>query len=339
MMISMKKLPKNFISNVFLGIISLILAFGAGTVGAQGLYDNSISAVVLPENPKPKSSISIRLDSSLVDLPSSTISWYVNNKKISEGKDLRTFNFSLPESGTTKVEARINSSDYGLIVKNFSFAPNLVEIIFEANSYTPPFYKGRALVPPEGVVTLLAMPDFKTSSGNISSKNLVFTWTNDGTVQGDKSGLGKNTYTFNNGRLSEDAPFIEVSVTSPQNNLTGYANFRIGSVEPEIVFYEDNPLLGVTLNKAIQNTFFLNKQEVTIIAYPYYFGGKNKDSVNLQYSWLINSLPVSPTGSAKTNLTVRKPDGTGSSSISLGIDNLRRIFQTAKTGIIVQYGN
>lgn len=331
-----RKLPSHFVPSIILG--ALVLFFLASSVGAAGLYDSSINAVVTPENPGPKSTITISLDSPLVNLSRSTISWFVNGLKIKEGRDLRVFQFNLPESGQTKVEARITSTDYGVISKNFSFAPTLVEIIYEANSFTPPFYRGKALIPPEGVVTLLARPDFKTASA-ASAKNFIYTWTKDGVVDGANSGLGKNTYIYNNGRLSEDAPLIEVVVTSTDNNLRGYATFRARSVAPEIIFYEDNPLLGVTLNQKIPENYFLSKQEVTFIAYPYFFGGKNADSENLQYKWLINSSPVSGTGNSKTLLTVRRPEESGSSSISLNLENQRRIFQTARTNIMIEYGN
>jgi len=331
-----KPLNHNLLATIS-GALALFFLFSYAS--AASIYDSSVNAIVIPENPAPKTAVTIRLESPLVDLASANIVWFVNGKKVKEGKDVRILDFTLPETGQTKVEAQISSNDYGYIVKNFSFAPTLVEILYQANSFTPPFYKGKALIPPEGVVTLLAESAFKTSAGVIPARNLIYTWKKDGVIDGPNSGLGKNTYTYNNGRLGEDAPLIEVAVSSGGSSLRGNATFRVGSVQPEIIFYESNPLLGVMLNQKIPEDYFLNKQEITFVAYPYYFGGKNTEAEHLKYNWQISGSKVAPTGNSKTLLTVRKPEGKGASSVSLSLENHLRIFQAAKSAFVVQYDN
>jgi hypothetical protein len=311
------------------------------TAGTSSLtpYTEGVSTVVSPENPGPGSLVTIDLQSSLVNLETSTIVWSVNGKVIQSGRDSRSFSLRLGAVGSKSVvDIYIKTTTLGTLTKTLTFAPTSVELLYEAASYTPPFYKGKALIPSEGVVTLYALPNFKSNSGATPSSNLVFTWKKDGVVDGTNSGLGKNSYRYVNGRLPEDGPTIEVSVTDPATNLRGYASFAAKAVNPDIVFYENNPLLGVTLNQAIPSNYTLTKQELSLIAYPFFFGTKNRTNQNLTYTWNINNNPVPSSTDDKGLLTVRSPGGKGVANIGLDIENKTRILQTASGIVSVSYG-
>ncbi len=303
-------------------------------------YAEGVSTVVTPQNPGPNTLITIQLQSSLVNLEASTVIWSVNGKVIQSGKDSRSFSLRLGGIGSKSVvDIYIKSDNFGTISKTLTFAPTSVELLYQASSYTPPFYKGKALIPSEGVVTLYALPNFKTSSGSIpQTASLVFTWKKDGVVDGNNSGLGKNSYRYVNGRLPEDGPSIEVSVVDPKSNLQGYAAFAASTVNPEVVFYENNPILGVNLNQSIQKDYALTKQELSLIAYPYYFGTKNRNALGLSYTWNINDNPVANSASDKGTLTVRSPGGKGVANISLGVENKLRLLQTASSILSITYG-
>ncbi len=82
------------------------------------------------------------------------------------------------------------------VTKDIPITPEDLDIIWQANSYVPPFYEGKALFPPVGTVSFVAMPGFIDSNGNpVNPKKLIYTWSQDTTVLGDKSGYGKNVLT------------------------------------------------------------------------------------------------------------------------------------------------
>ena len=341
-MITSKKPHKIFTLIGVLSALSFSLLFPL-SLSAQTIdsYKESVRVLVNPPNPGPGKTVSISIESSLLDLNQSIITWKVDGKIIESGKDKRFFETKLGEIGKeTVIKISVSNSSSGLIEKEVRINPTSVSFLYEANTYTPPFYKGKALPSSESVVTVLALPNFKTTSGTqIQSKDLVFTWKKDGVVDGRNSGLGKDFYSYVLGRLPEDTPEIEVSIVHPESNLKGYAYLLLGSVNPEIVFYENSPLLGVVLNKALVGETNLLKGEFNVAAYPYFFSGRNKNSVNYEYKWHINSEEVADVPKNQNFLTLRRPEGgKGTSAISVSLQNLQKIFQSGSNNLLINYG-
>jgi hypothetical protein len=254
----------------------------------------SIQTIVIPNDPKPESTISIQLSSSLIDLGSADITWKVDNKFLQSGKDLRVAKIKLGKAGSvTVISISISTKDYGVVTKELRFSPGGVRLIYEAETYTPPFYKGKALPTQQSVISLLAVTNFKTPRGvTIQPKDLIFTWKKNGEVDGANSGRGKDTYRYNNGALPTDAPLIEVVVSAPEYGAEGSDSIVVESVEPEIIFYEENPLLGTILNKALVDQLNFSKSEMTLLAYPYYFSAQKKEATQLSYKFSINGNSV-----------------------------------------------
>jgi len=299
----------------------------------------SLSAVVTPENPLPNTLITINLQSSLVNLATASIVWSVDGKVVQSGKDSRTLQLRLGKEGSvTKVSALVKTDTFGTLSKILTFAPTTIELLYETNSYTPPFYKGKALATSQSLITLYALPKFTLSNGTkLLSKNLIFTWKKNGSVEATASGLGKDSYAFINGMLPEDNPQIEVTVVSPENNLRGYASFIADTSTPKIIFYENSPVYGTLLSSALTASFPLTKQEVTLVAYPYFFSGKNRNNSLLIYEWTINNSPVSPSPSSKSSIVLRAPGGKGESTLGLTLQNKNKLLETNSATLSITY--
>ncbi len=322
---------------IILSLVFLPIITSAQTIDS---YNESLRTVITPANPQPNQTISITLESSLVDLSLSTITWSVDGKIVSKSRDNRKLETKLKDAGKeTKILISVSSPSSGALNKEIVINPASIDLIYEANTYTPPFYKGKALPSAESSVTLLTLPKFfKKNGAAILAKDLMFTWKKDGVVDGAKSGLGKNTYTFATGRLPENTPLVEVSVLSPEEGIRGYSSLLLPTTEPQLVIYEDNPILGVNLNQAVPREGNLNGKEMSLVAYPYFFSGKNKESQSFEYTWYINNEKIIDIPKNKSTLTIRSPEGIGSSSIRVSLSNINRIFQAAASNILVKYG-
>jgi hypothetical protein len=78
----------------------------------------------------------------------------------------------------------------------------------------------------------------------------------------------------------------------------------------------------------------MKNKELQITAIPYFFSSKI-DSSDLRYKWSINNSPIS-TPTTPNNLAVKVGDGTGSQAkISLSVDNLSKLFQTASISALL----
>ena len=180
--------------------------------------ENNLSLITEPASPAPETQVTARVESFLFDLNRSKISWQVNGTTKKSAIGGVDFSFQLGKAGSvTNVKAIVDTPDGTRIEKELSIRPAGVDIAWEARSTTPPFYKGKALFPPEGDATLVALPALRDGSGNlIPESSLIYRWTVDREVQGSASGYGKNTYSFQGSVLSNPVS-VKVEVARPRN--------------------------------------------------------------------------------------------------------------------------
>jgi hypothetical protein len=299
-----------------------------------------VSVDITPENPGPNQTVSVVIDSYATDLNAATITWKINGKTVKSGNGLKTFSFTTGNMNVnTELDIVINTKEGENIEKTYNIKPTSVDLIWQTDGYTPPFYKGKTLFGHQNKIQFIALPHIIGSNGQeIAAKNLIYKWTRNGTVVGDFSGYGRNTYTMIASIISRPLD-IEVEVTSPDSNGVGYAETVANPIEPMIVMYEKSPLYGIQFQKALTNTVELNNsKEIAVIASPFFFGVTNAQNQNLQYKWAINGVSIN-NGTDPTIRVFRQKEGTvGTSYISLSIENADKILQYSSNGFNLKFG-
>lgn len=289
----------------------------------------NLSISASPANPSPGDQVIVSLQSYSIDLNRSTITWSVDD--VVKKTDLGMKNYSLqagPAGQPMTVKAKIEFGEI-LVEKEVTFIPAGVDLIFEAFSYTPPFYKGRAMNINQGTVVVSAFPEMFDINGNkFKTNDLVYSWKKDGVVAAESSGVGKNYIIFTGSIPIRDVE-IEVAVSSLDQSITANQTLTIKAENPKIIFYENNPIYGVLLNKAIKNTVQLLDDEFSVIAIPYFFSVGYTNNPDLEYDWRVDGKSFTSNNENKNTLTFRQDttEGFGSSEISLEIKNRVRIFQ------------
>ncbi len=332
------KMKKNL--NKFALALFFFFAFSSTTFG-QGIPGAGVNVSIQPRNPKAFQTITISLESFSTDLNQANIKWYLNGSLQKEGRAMKNFTAETGSLGSVlTAEVVIDTKNLGVITKKVTVIPAEVEIIGQADSFVPPFYKGKVLASTEGYQTLIAIPSFVTKSGRkISPNDIVFKWERNGSVLSDDSGLGRSLITVKVPYIKEAVEKFEVEVSAPEHNLNATEIYFVSPENPQIVFYENNPLLGVMFNRALNETLNLNKDEIAIIAYPFAFNKGVITSADSNFSWKINNNKVSPTGK-RNIITLRRPtDSKGVSSVSLSIENSKRVFESAYQSLRINLGN
>ncbi|MEI6843279.1 MAG: hypothetical protein WCK48_02120 [bacterium] len=327
---------------IYFFILFVLVFFGVTTqTHAQfsALAPNSINVDISPENPKPSSIVTVTLSSYDTDLNSSNITWKINGLTKVSSRGLKTYSFALGDSGTvTNLDVIIETSGGDVVEKSYTLKPSSVDLLWEAQGYTPQFYRGKTLFSHQDIIKFIALPHITGSNGQeIPASNLIYTWKKNGTILGDYSGYGMNTYTMLGSIISRSLN-LSVTVSSPDSESVGSATVTVTPIEPSIVFYEKNPLYGIQFQKAFTDTVKLtNTKEISLFAVPYFFGVSDANNPNLSYKWSINRVTIDNTNT--TTQTFRQVDGTnGSSYISLSIDNADKILQSASNGFNMQFG-
>ncbi len=298
---------------------------------------NEVDIAVVPTYPKPGDIVSITLSLYTEDLNTANISWYKDGKLEKSGKGEMRFSFTANKAGQeTKISVNISLANGPTFTKNFTINPTVVDLIWEANTYTPPFYKGKALHSKQGVLKIVAIPEFIKNGNIIPAQNLVYEWTQGESVIQNQSGYGKNTLVVNGSILGKSEE-IGVTVTDPINNLVGVSYLNISPSNPEIVFYENNPYYGHIFDRALVGSHTLSGEEMQVVAAPYFFS--KEASGKISYNWRLNGKLVNELSQSRTAI-FRKPEGkSGQSNILLGVENANRILQQANGGLTIKFSN
>lgn len=288
-----------------------------------------------PKNPGPNENIKISIESYISDLNKATISWSLNGKVISSGIGKTVFNFQNGPSGKTThltISVVTNGGDY--VKKELSWNPVGITIMWEADTYTPPFYRGKALLTPQARVKAVALPDNTGSQNALSAGNLVYVWEKDGTNISEASGYGKNSFSFVGPKPYGDAK-IKVRASSVNDAIESETRVDLALSKPFILFYEKHPLLGVWYNRPFETDISLNRKEFSISAEPYFFSNETSEIPTLKYNWSVNGKAVQNYG---RTITLRNETGeSGTSAVVLAMNGTKQTFQSASQKLNIYF--
>ncbi|OIP66699.1 MAG: hypothetical protein COV32_02960 [Candidatus Yonathbacteria bacterium CG10_big_fil_rev_8_21_14_0_10_43_136] len=288
-----------------------------------------------PKSPSPNEIVKVSVESYLTDLNKATIRWSLNGKVIASGIGKKSFTFKNGPSGkTTRISISIVTNSGENITKELSWNPIGLTIIWEADTYTPPFYRGKALLTPQAIVKIVALPDDTGTRSALDAGNLVYVWEKDGTNISESSGYGKNSFSFVGPKPYGDAK-IKVRASSVNDAVKSETRVDLTLSQPFILFYEKHPLLGVWYNRPFGGNATLDKKEISLRAEPYFFSNETGELQTLKYIWSVNGSSVQNYG---RTITLRNDTGAkGASAVSLAMNGTKQTFQSAKRSILLNF--
>lgn len=314
--------------------LSTFAFFGWGSMVAHAQNTGPV-VTVLPKYPGPYQNVTVKVEDFSRDINGVNISWSINGKAEKSGVGLKEFTFQTGALGSVS-NVSINM---GGSVETVSVRPTSVDLIWQSDTYTPPFYAGKALHSNQDPVTVVAEPFFLNSKKErLDPNKLVYKWLQDGNIVGSASGYGKKTFTVEQSILLKPIS-IEVEVSSTDGTYRSNARITISDIRPEVLVYENHPLYGIVFEKALNGKdFVMAGSETKITAVPFFFSNKQKNSGDLLYDWNLNNSSVSEKGN---EVVFRKPENVkqGSSLISLNVKNLERFMQYADASFNIKFSN
>jgi len=317
-------------------LILTIVSFGFFT-HAQ-IRETDIVLGITPQYPNPNQNVSATLSSHSINLDKANISWSVNDQEKSVGIGKKSFSFTMGTVGSpTTLSAIIDTIDGQSISKTTTITPAGVDMLWEAyDAYVPPFYKGKALAPSQGKFKIVAVPNLVNQSGKVNINNLSYSWTKDDNVQSNSSGWGKSSFVFQNSYLDRDNT-VEVKVSDISGGANASGRIILNTVNPKILFYENDPALGVKWETALNNGFTISSEGQILNVEPYFFSPKNINASELTFDWFLNGEKIS-TPDPKNILSIKPEEGkSGSATIKIDINNVNTLFQTMTKQLQVSF--
>lgn len=316
-------------------LFSLLLGIFLFPVSAFAKLD-VVSIKTTPDTPGPNEEVTISLSSFTSDLNSANITWYVNKEADINGsgvgkKEFKTYTHDFGDPVT--IDIVITEKEGGRLDKQLVLKPMEVDLLWEANSYTPPFYKGKSLPTYKSIVRMIAIPRINTPSSR--PEDYYYKWSMQGAT-GLGEGMGKSNALVPMGYANSKTQ-VRVEASIPGDTSRGSMTSYIPTVEPVLAFYEQDPLLGIRLTKALGSSVTTINKEFIVRAVPYYFSNEDMGNGTIVYTWQKDGSNV-PRGFNPNVFGVRKNgEKTEATNISLQVQNSKRILQRAGNGIVINF--
>lgn len=295
-----------------------------------------LNVTLNPEYPAAFQDVVASVDSYSADMDRSTITWTLNGKVIQQGIGAKTFRFKAGKNGSYTnlgVSIIFNGVESK---KTISITPATVDLIWQADSYVPPFYKGKALFSHQSNLKIVAIPNIFTKDGTlIPASKLIYRWKLGKEFVAAVSGVGKNIVTFSD-KIPVNEKEISVEVSTADASVKTLGQIFVRSVGTNPVVYQDAPLTGISYEKALPNTFLLADSEMKLVIEPYFFSVKTRDSDSLYYGWSLNGKAVPDV--SRSSIVFKVPEAEkGSAQVDVELRQPSKVFQTNANSLMINF--
>ncbi len=277
-------LLKSFLPYLALGLLLLVILPVPAGAQVGGNVFSDLSITLNPEKPEPFESVTATIDDYSLGSVGGDIIWRLNGTDQPDAENSRSLTFIAPAAGESTTVTANYRSPQGNFTASKTITPYYLDIIAEAQTYTPGFYRGAALPVFGSRILLTAL--IHNQAGPLNAASYSYRWKvankvlNGGAVKG-----GFQTYaTVPHGRYLN----IEVEVLSSQGQTLAKKTITIPSVAIDVQLYEFDSLFGIK-NKALKDNQPFVGNSLTVQAVPYYMD--NAASLDKQsFVWKINGL-------------------------------------------------
>lgn len=324
---------------IFLPGFLLILS-GSFAHAQSGYVPAPIQYIVSPQTPGPNTQVTIEAQGVGSFVGDSTITWSQNGKVVLSGVGERLFTFTTGALGTqTRIRVVITSATEGTITQEWVFIPSAINLVWEADTTVPPFYRGKALYSGGSQVKVVAFPNIVVNGKTLSASSLSFQWILAGDPLPAQSGLGKNSLTFTGSQLQpEESVAVDVYYGASK---VGRGEVLIPAVTPQLLLYDKDPLRGLIFDTALPAGISLTTNEFSVQAVPYYFANSSLRANSLTYAWTLNGNETTGPDATRGLLTLRQTgSGTGSAVVGVSLQNndTDKLVQAASAALQIIFG-
>jgi hypothetical protein len=295
---------------------------------------DSLEVVVIPETPTPGEMVIVRAANYSGNPANTRYVWTVNGKVAAEGFGATQVSFTAGALGVgTRVTVTATENGVTRGTRVLTVTPADVDVVWEGNTETPPFYIGLPLPNGSSHITAVAMPHIFRNGTRIPAADLVYEWTVNGSSKLALAGYGRTAFTTAPPQFLNTFS-ISVRVATREGDVAARRTITIRPTQPEVVVYERAPLLGMRFDRAIPGTVSLAGGEATFVAYPMYANA----ALSSAYRWTVDGNPVEATGASPREITFRKSgEGRGRFSIQFSLEDASRLFNRAKDSFTVTF--
>jgi len=308
-------------------LATIFFALPAYAQFSAGAYGANIAILLSPLYPTPLSNVHLSLEETGVDLSGSSITWSAGGKVVAQGTGRDSVDLKAGALGSElSVEADVTTQDGTRYSAKAIIAPTQLDLLIDSDSYTPPFYLGRAL-PSAGVDLIVqALAHFKRLNGSfIPDADITYTWKQSGQVLGSISGRGKSSVIIPIEHLYGGSD-ITVVAKSSDGSRAGETTLSVPLTKPVLDLYEDHPLYGILYGNALSPVSHITEGEMAFSAVPYFGEARAVNDPALSYDWRVNDTRIPASAGAPQEITINAHDSSGHADVSLEVTHASNYY-------------
>ena len=286
----------------------------------------SVALGASPSYQRPYESVLIRASAS-VPRGTYTYRWETNGTDAGEGIDRDTLRVVAGGAGSKTVVTVTLIDGSGSVVgeAEYTIQPADIDILWEGETYVPPFYDGRRLVTSGGLIRIEALPEFIVNGKSVEKGDLIYTWNTDGTELKNQSGYGRYALRIGTTRF-KNATTVTVTAQTADGTVAAKKTAVIAHVTPRVVVYEERALAGTAMNRATGGTVTFEGDEMTFRAVPFFTSVPQL----LTFTWLLDNKPLEVAGDDASIATFRRTgSGDGTARIAVTAEKEGSLFEKA----------
>ncbi len=285
-----------------------------------------------PVFPAPEEKTVVSLNDYSINSTGARVEWYVDGVTVPDSNNKRAVEVTAPKLGDTmNVTARFLFPSGRVSEASLTLRPVQVDIILEPLTHVPVFYRGRSLATQQSTIRAIALV-YADGSGKPST-GFSYKWQTNGTVIEGGSLYEGNVIEF-------DPPLrrtitLELEVADKQGTPVGSKTVTFPLVQPSVLFYEHNPLRGLS-PIAVGNPFRFGSPEVTVRAEPYNISIDALNDPLREITWRLNGADTL-TGPDPYIITLREQGRAGRAVIDWRFRSPLKQTQSFEGAFAVQF--
>ena len=323
---------------IFLAMMILVSLFSPQVYAIEtDAFNSDFSIEITPNNPAPGTQVLAEVVSYQFDVDRSVITWVLGGKKVADGIGKRKINFVTPNFGSNNSLVVSIVTDKGMEVsKTVNFSGDDIDLLWEAGTDAPDWYKGRALPAKKSYVRFYAIPHVFSGGVELSPSSLIYDWYVNNKKIPKASGFNERGIVV---RLNDDGEYsIGVEVSNKNRSVKYKKTIEISSqgVKPKAVIYENSPTKGILFGKALGRTFNMSSRDMSMIAEAFNFIKSSPPA--LTYKWMVNGKKINQQNENSNIINFKAADDSGLADVKALISgDIGSISQSANSSLRINF--
>lgn len=323
-----------FKSSVYF-ILFLVLSFAMFNSSTFAQSSQALDIKLTPSNPKIGENFTAEVETFSFDLDRSDITWLLDGQVVKKGFGEKSVDLTMIK-GAKNLLVKAVSPEGTTYAGGVSMVEKSLGILFEgSDSYVPDWYEGKREVASGGKLRAVAIANIDDGNGKyLDNKDLIFTWEINGEIQSKVSGAGK--YYADLYVLDEYGSSAEVTVTvkAREGGESVSETIQVPVYNTDVLVYKKDSVYGIIQKAILGGINIVNNGDVEFIAEPFYFSTDRFKTKEMKYVWSMNGKALQGNNYSRI---FQLADQTGSSNISVYVENIKKIMQEATRNFTISF--